>query len=45
MLWLLILVVIVGVCGVAYVNRVSLLSKLLGQSETRIARQLKRKRT
>jgi hypothetical protein len=42
-MWFLILVVIVALCGLAYVNRVSLLAKLLGQSETRINRQLKRK--
>jgi hypothetical protein len=44
-MWFLILVVIVGVCALAYTNRVTLLSKMLGQSETRIARQLKRKRS
>ncbi|WP_255337291.1 hypothetical protein [Marmoricola sp. URHB0036] len=44
-MWFLILVIIVGVCALAYVNRVTLLSKMLGQSETRIARQLKRKRS
>ena len=44
-MWFLILLVIIGVCAVAYVNRVALLSKMLGQSETRIARQLKRKRS
>ena len=38
-----ILLVIVGVCALAYVNRVSLLAKVLGQSETRINRQLKRR--
>ena len=42
-MWIFILVVIVAVCAVAYVNRVTLLSKMLGQSETRINRQLKRK--
>ncbi|MET0837907.1 MAG: hypothetical protein ABWY19_03935 [Marmoricola sp.] len=42
-MWFLILLVIIAVCAVAYVNRVTLLSKMLGQSETRIARQLKRK--
>lgn len=42
-MWFLILVVIVAVCGFAYVNRVSLLAKVLGQSETRVNRQLKRR--
>lgn len=42
-MWFFILLVIVAVCAVAYVNRVALLSRMLGQSETRIARQLKRK--
>lgn len=42
-MWFFILVAIVGLCALAYVNRVTLLSKMLGQSETRIARQLKRK--
>ena len=31
------------VCALAYTNRVTLLAKVLGQSETRINRQLKRK--
>jgi hypothetical protein len=44
-MWFLILVVILAVCALAYANRVTLLSKMLGQSETRIARQLKRKRS
>ena len=34
---------IVVVCALAYKNRVPLLAKMLGQSETRINRQLKRK--
>jgi hypothetical protein len=42
-MWLLILVVILGVCALAYRYRVTLLAKMLGQSETRINRQLKRK--
>lgn len=42
-MWFLILLSIFTVCALAYVNRVALLSKLLGQSETRINRQLKRK--
>jgi hypothetical protein len=42
-MWFLILVVILGVCALAYRNRVTLLAKMLGQSETRINRQLKRK--
>jgi hypothetical protein len=42
-MWFLILLTIVGLCALAYVNRVPLLAKVLGQSETRINRQLKRK--
>ncbi len=42
-MWFLILLVIVGACALAYVNRVTLLAKILGQSETRINRQLKRR--
>ena len=42
-MWFLILVAIVAVCALAYKNRVTLLAKVLGQSETRINRQLKRK--
>jgi hypothetical protein len=43
MLWFLILLVVVGV--VAYKFRVPLLAKLLGQSESRVSRQIdKRKR-
>ncbi len=42
-MWFLILLVIVAVCALAYRNRVPLLAKMLGQSETRINRQLKRK--
>lgn len=42
-MWFLILLGILAVCAIVYVNRVSLLAKLLGQSETRINRQLKRK--
>ncbi|WP_255355069.1 hypothetical protein [Marmoricola sp. Leaf446] len=42
-MWFVILLVIVGVCALAYVNRVTLLAKVLGQSETRINRQLKRR--
>jgi len=42
-MWFFILVVIVAVCAVAYLNRVTLLAKILGQSETLINRQLKRK--
>lgn len=41
---LLILLVIVGVGALAYVNRVALLAKVLGQSETRVGRQLERRR-
>ena len=42
-MWFLILLGIVVVCALAYKNRVPLLAKMLGQSETRISRQLKRK--
>ena len=42
-MWFLILLAIVAVCALAYTNRVTLLAKVLGQSETRINRQLKRK--
>ena len=42
-MWFLILLAIVAVCALAYSNRVKLLAKVLGQSETRINRQLKRK--
>lgn len=42
-MWFLILLTIVVVCAVAYTSRVKLLAKVLGQSETRINRQLKRK--
>jgi hypothetical protein len=42
-MWFLILLGIVVVCALAYRNRVTLLAKVLGQSETRINRQLKRK--
>jgi hypothetical protein len=41
-MWLLILLGIVAVCALAYVNRVTLLARMLGQSETRINRQLRR---
>jgi hypothetical protein len=42
-MWILVLLAIVGLCALAYRNRVTLLAKMLGQSETRINRQLKRK--
>ncbi len=42
-MWILVLLAIVALCALAYTNRVTLLAKMLGQSETRIARQLKRK--
>ena len=42
-MWFVILLVIVGACALAYKNRVTLLAKVLGQSETRINRQLKRR--
>ncbi len=41
-MWLLILVAMLALCALAYVNRVPLLAKALGQSETRINRQLRR---
>lgn len=42
-MWLFILLGIIGVCALVYINRVKLLARMLGQSETRINRQLKRK--
>jgi hypothetical protein len=42
-MWFFILIAILAVCALAYTNRVTLLAKILGQSETRINRQLKRK--
>ena len=42
-MWFFILLGIVAICAIAYTNRVRLLAKMLGQSETRINRQLKRK--
>jgi hypothetical protein len=42
-MWFLILLVIVAVGAFAYTNRVKLLAKVLGQPESRIERQLKRK--
>ena len=42
-MWFFILLAIVAVCALAYTNRTTLLAKMLGQSETRINRQLKRK--
>lgn len=42
-MWFIILLAIIAVCALAYTNRVRLLAKVLGQSETRINRQLKRK--
>lgn len=42
-MWFLVLLLVVGACAAAYRFRVPLLAKLLGQSETRVARQLKRK--
>ncbi len=41
-MWFFILLAIVAVCALAYVNRVTLLAKVLGQSETRVSRQLRR---
>jgi hypothetical protein len=42
-MWFLILLVVVGACVLAYKNRVMLLARVLGQSEARIDRQLKRR--
>jgi hypothetical protein len=42
-MWFMILLGIIAVCGLLYANRVTLLAKVLGQSETRINRQLKRR--
>ena len=42
-MWILVLLAIAALCALAYTNRVTLLAKMLGQSETRISRQLKRK--
>ena len=43
-MWFVILLVIVAACAVAYKNRTKVLARLLGQSETRIDRQLKRRK-
>ena len=43
-MWFLILLGIVAICALAYTNRVKLLAKVLGQSESRIDRQLNRKK-
>ena len=42
MLWIILLVVVLGV--LAYRFRVPLLAKVLGQSETRVKRQLNRRK-
>jgi hypothetical protein len=42
-MWLLILLTILALCGVAYTLRVPLLARVLGQPESRIQRQLGRK--
>lgn len=42
-MWFLVLLVVLGACALAYHKRVTLLAKVLGQSETRIDRQLKRR--
>ncbi|MEO5651843.1 MAG: hypothetical protein ABIN79_11560 [Marmoricola sp.] len=41
-MWFFILLAIVAACAFAYVNRVTLLAKILGQSETRVSRQLRK---
>ena len=41
-MWLLILVAMLSLCAVAYLNRVTLLAKALGQSEHHVNRQLRR---
>ena len=43
-MWLLILLVVAGAAFVAWKLRVPLLAKVLGQSESRIDRQLNRRR-
>ena len=41
-MWLLILTLMLVGCAIAYANRVTILAKVLGQSETRINRHLRR---
>ncbi len=41
-MWFFILLAILALCALAYANRVTLLAKILGQSETRVSRQLRR---
>jgi hypothetical protein len=41
-MWFLILAGMLALCAVAYLNRVPLLAKALGQSQTRINQQLRR---
>jgi hypothetical protein len=43
-MWFLILFTILALCAVAYTLRVPLLARVLGQPESRIERQLGRKR-
>jgi hypothetical protein len=43
-MWFLILLAIAALCTLAYRNRVTLLAKALGQSETRVSRHLRRPR-
>ena len=43
-MWLLILVAMLALCAVAYLNRVTLLAKALGHSESHVDRQLRRHR-
>ena len=43
-MWFLILVAIVALCAVAYIYRVTILARVLGQSETRVRRQLGRRK-
>lgn len=42
-MWLLILLVLVAVCALLYRNRTRILARALGQSETRVNRQLRRR--
>ncbi len=42
-MWLLILLAIVAVCALLYTNRTTILARLLGQSETRVNRHLRRR--
>lgn len=43
-MWFLILIAIIAACAVAYAFRVPLLARMLGQPESRIQRELGRKK-